>query len=67
MEVDGVLPGDDVLDGRSSLLFASHFDKFGPYESKRTRLRITSGRRGRKEDRKMIGRFSGRSLEKLKG
>ena len=46
MEVDGVLPGDDVLDGRSSLLFASHFDKFGPYESKKTRLRGIGGIRG---------------------
>ena len=34
VEVDGVLPGDDVLDSGSSLLFASHFDLFGPYESK---------------------------------
>ena len=33
VEVDGVLPGDDVLDSGSSLLFASHFDLFGPYES----------------------------------
>lgn len=39
MEVDGVLSGDDVLDGRSGLLFASHFDKFGPDESKNTRFR----------------------------
>lgn len=39
VEVDGVLSGDDVLDGRSGLLFASHFDKFGPDESKSTRFR----------------------------
>jgi len=34
VEVDGVLSSDDVLDGRSGLLFASHFDIFGPDESK---------------------------------